>query len=161
MQRAPDYEVPTGAMPQAADHHGDDQIDVRHDFRTLAGQRKIQIIAQPVRKRDVPAAPEIGEVHSGVWHLEIFRQLNPKQQRGADRDVGVARKVVVDLESIRVNGDQRLSPAVEIRKVEDPIDQIRRQKIRDQKLLHEAHANQEISALPPSAASSFLGFSNC
>src|SRR6185437_10323129 len=103
--------------------------------------RKVQVIAQPVGERDVPSPPEISDVFRGVGTVEVYRQLDPQQQRRADGDIGIARKIVVNLERVGVHGDQALAGAVQIRKIEDAVDQVLRKVVRDEKLLHQSHAD--------------------
>ena len=52
------HEIPAGAVPQSAQQHGDHQVGVGADSPAIAAQRNINVIAQPVRKRDMPAPPE-------------------------------------------------------------------------------------------------------
>ena len=70
-----------------------------------AAQRDEQVIAQPLRKRDVPALPELRDVPGQVGLHEVQRDAEAEQQGRAARDIGVAREVEVDLKSKRQQGD--------------------------------------------------------
>jgi len=111
---APDKKRPASAMPEAADHHGDDEIQVREDFpaRAEAGQREIQIIAQPIGEGDVPATPEVGNVLGGVGAIEVGRKRDAEQQGGAQGDVRVSGEIVVELERVAVSAREHFGARV-------------------------------------------------
>ena len=142
---APDQKGPAGAVPQAADHHGDHEIQIGEDLPAgaQAGQREIEIIAQPVGERNVPATPKVGNVLGGVRAIEVARERDAEQQRGADRDVGVAGEIVVKLERVAVDAGQHFGAGVELGQIEDAIHQGLSQEIGDQELLHQTQADQE------------------
>src|SRR5271154_6683492 len=77
----PENESPVGAMPQAAEKHGDQKIAVDQPGlgSAAAPERNIEIVAEAGRERNVPAAPEIGDVEGFVGRIEILRQANPEQ----------------------------------------------------------------------------------
>src|SRR4030095_157733 len=64
-----------------------------------ATKRYVDEIAQPCGKRNVPASPEISRRSGQIWMVEIHHQIEPEQSRRATRDVGVAGKIRVDLNS--------------------------------------------------------------
>lgn len=56
---APGDKVPGRSMPEPAQDHGEHEIEVRTDASFLiSSERDIEVIPQPGRKTDVPAAPE-------------------------------------------------------------------------------------------------------
>src|SRR5690606_16779364 len=62
VERSPDDERPGGAVPQAAEQHGDEQVQVGAGRPTaVAAERDVEVVAQPRRQTDVPAAPELGD----------------------------------------------------------------------------------------------------
>ena len=101
MQPSPDHEVPRGAVPEAAEHHDDEQVHVRANA-TLAvpAERDVQVVAQPRGERDVPAVPELGDGLREVGRVEILREHEPEHQTETDGHVGVAAEVEVDLERV-------------------------------------------------------------
>src|SRR6185312_12634376 len=103
MQQSPDRERPGRAVPQTAQRERDHEVKIRPPAGTLARQREVEIIAQPVGQRDVPAPPEIGDVFSTVGMIEIDGQLNAEQQGRAYRDIGVAGEIVVKLPRVAVD----------------------------------------------------------
>ena len=70
-------------------------------------------------------------------------KLEAEQERHADRDVGVAAEVGVDLDGVAVDGDQHLERRVLVRRREHSVDDVRRQVVGDHHLLEEAGDDQE------------------
>ena len=91
----------------------------------------------------MPAAPEIGHALRGIGPVEVGRQLDAQQQRRSKRDIGVSRKIVVNLQRVAVDGGQRFHARIEVRKIEHPVDQISREIIGNQQLLHQPYADQK------------------
>jgi hypothetical protein len=131
VQQAPDSEGPGEAVPEAAQQHGDRQVDVRHDLGALAGQRKVEIIAQPVGEADVPTAPEFGEIGAPIRPVEIRRQADSQQLRAAAGDVGIAGKVELQLQGVGVDRQQNFGAAIQLGSVEHAIDEVFGQKVGD------------------------------
>ncbi len=145
MQQSPDHEVPASPVPQPAQQHRQDEVRVGEHLplRPQSGQRKIKIISQPVGKADVPAPPEIGDILSRVRHIEVRRQLDGEQQRRADRYVGVAGKIVIELQGVGIDGNQCLGAGVQLGQIEDAVDQIVSQVIGDEELLGESQRDEK------------------
>src|SRR5262245_43787734 len=98
VQPAPDDKQPAGAVPQAADQHHQQKIQVSPETAAaVAAERDVQVVAQEARQRDVPAPPELNDASRLVGRIEIDRQLDAEQARQPDRDVAVAGKIEVDL----------------------------------------------------------------
>src|SRR6266849_6106105 len=54
VQPPPKHEIPTGAMPQPAQEHGHEQVDVGPPLAfPAAAQWNIKVVAEPARKRDM------------------------------------------------------------------------------------------------------------
>jgi len=88
VQPAPGDESPTGSMPQTSQQHGDHQIDVGAlCAAAVAAEAYIEIVAQPARQRDVPAAPEIGKTQRGVRGVEVVIERKSQRERGPDGGV--------------------------------------------------------------------------
>ena len=96
-------------MPQAAQHHGQQKVDVT-PRRPLAipAQRHIQIIAQKARQRHVPAAPKVDDAGSLVRRGKVKRQAHAHHARQPDGHIGVTRKIKVELKGI----GQRTTPSI-------------------------------------------------
>ena len=92
--------------------------------------------------------------------LKFGGSLIPSSSAEPMRDIGVARKIVVNLQRVGVNGDQHLGAAIQIRNIEHAVDQVRAEEIRDHQLLDQSHADQEQRAAPRWRQSRILGFSN-
>lgn len=96
---APGDECPVRAVPEPADEEDDQRVAEHHPFRTpAAAQRDVDVVAEPRGERDVPAAPEFGDVAREIGVVEIAHEAEPEQPRDADGDVRVAREIAVDLE---------------------------------------------------------------
>ena len=109
VQRAPDDEGPGGAVPEPAEQHGDHQIDVaQHPAAAVAAERDVEIVAQELRQRHVPAPPEIDDAGGLVGRVEIERQEDAEHQRYADRHVGIAGEIEIELEGIGQRADPGL-----------------------------------------------------
>ena len=57
----------------------------------------IHIIAEPGRKADVPAAPEILDTGGKIRLSEIIHQTDTKHLRCTDRDMAVTAEITIDL----------------------------------------------------------------
>ena len=109
VQRAPRDESPGRAVPEAAEQHGDHQIDIaQHAAAAVAAERDVEIVAQELRQRHVPAPPEIDDASRLVGRIEIQRQEDAEHQRHADRHVGIAGEIEIELERVGQRADPGL-----------------------------------------------------
>src|SRR5262245_41350130 len=96
---APDHERPRRAVPEAAEHHGQEQVAVGEEFAAAAStQGNVEVVAEPGRKADMPAAPEILGAGGEVREVEVQRNLEAEAFGDASGHVGVAGEIAVDLE---------------------------------------------------------------
>src|SRR5207247_4270518 len=94
----PENEVYRGAVPEAAQQHCEKEIQVNPVGRaTIAAQRHIKIVAQPGRKTDVPAPPELAQARGAIGEIEIEHQIEAENSGYAARDVGITGEIAVDL----------------------------------------------------------------
>ena len=101
VQAAPDYEGPRRAVPQAAEEHGDHQVDLPpHRAMAAAAQGDVEVVAQKARQRHVPAAPEVDDGRGLVRRIEVQRQTDAEQQGKADRHIRVSGEVEIDLRRV-------------------------------------------------------------
>src|ERR1019366_7238360 len=112
----------------------------------FTGQREVEIIAQPVGKTDVPAAPEFGDIAAAVRAVEIQRQAGSQQLRAAAGGGGIAGGGAVQLEGVGVDGQQNLGAAIKLGGIEDAIHQGFGQEVGDAGLLEQSEADQEKGA---------------
>ena len=106
MPQAPDDEVPARAVPETAQEEHRDQIAVparRAD--AIAAERDVEVIAEPRRQRDVPPAPELLDAVGDVRPAEIFREAEAEHPSEADRHVGVAGEIEIDLQRVADNAE--------------------------------------------------------
>src|SRR5262245_26201070 len=94
--------MPSRSMPQTADQHRGQQIEISAGrATTIAAETDVEIIAQPRRKADVPAPPEIADARGGVGQIEIPHDVKAQYARRATCDVRVTGKVAIDLQRER------------------------------------------------------------
>ena len=109
---APGDEMPGGAVPQAAQQHGDHQVAISLERPlAIAAKRDVEVVAQPGGEADVPAAPEITGIGREVGHAEVDRKIDAHQVGKPARDIGVARKIAVNLQGESIDPEQDV-PAV-------------------------------------------------
>ena len=96
-------------MPDAdqkeGDEEGEDHEEGLECLRRKAAhqpdqQRVVDVALEPLRKSDVPAAPEIHEVVGGEGPVEVFRDAHAQELAHADHDVGVSGEVAVEIERV-------------------------------------------------------------
>ena len=73
---APCHKVETCAMPQTAQEHRDDKIDILSQLAfAVAAQRDINVVANPSGERDVPAPPKVGDAHRAIRCVEVDGEM--------------------------------------------------------------------------------------
>src|SRR4051812_44475608 len=106
MNRAPDDEGPVRAVPEAANHHRQQEVAVCLALTVpVAAKRDVEIVAQPGAQADVPAAPEVLQARRQVRLAEIDHEVEAEELGAAAGDVAVAAEVAVDLPGERVGAD--------------------------------------------------------
>jgi hypothetical protein len=139
-----DHEGPPCPVPYADDEEGDEQIHVGAGAGDLgAAEGHVQVVLHPAREGDVPATPEVDGAGALEGAIEVLGQLEAEEARRAAGDVGVAGEVAVELPGVGVNGDDDLGGAEGARVVEDAIDEVGGQEVRDEYLLDETHEDEE------------------
>ena len=122
MHHTPKHKVPRRAMPQSAQKHGDNEIDILPNLPfTVAAQRDIKIVPQPAGERDVPPTPELRYGSGLIGRVEVGVEMKSQQQGNADGHVAISREVAVDLQGIAVDAHQIFYTRVEGRIVEDAL----------------------------------------
>lgn len=110
VQSAPGDEGPPRAVPKAAEEHGEHEVAVAHEPPgAVAAERDIEVVAQEGRQSHVPAPPEFNDVGGLVRRVEVHRQDDAEHTRGADRHVGIAREVEIELQRV----GERAAPGFE------------------------------------------------
>src|SRR4029078_7192489 len=104
-----------------------------------AAERDVQIIAQPARQADMPPPPELLKVRRAVWGAEVLGQREAQDPRAYDRDVGVCRKVEVDLQRVRVDPGGDLERREPLGRLEHAIDERERERVGERDLLEQAY----------------------
>ena len=143
VQRPPQHEADRRAVPQPAENHGDEQVEIGAQAPlAVAAQRDVEIVAEPHRERDVPPPPEFGDRGRVVGGVEVLREAEAQQQCQADGHVRITREVAVDLKGIAVDGCQTLHARIERRVVEDAVDEVERDIVRDDGLLEQTDGDE-------------------
>ena len=106
---APEDERPVRAVPEAAERHRREDVPIVCAPSAAApAEREVEIVAQPGREADVPAAPVIARAHREERCAEVDDEVEAEPLGDAARDRRVAREVAVDLQGERIEADQRL-----------------------------------------------------
>ena len=78
--RPPNHEGPSGAVPQPAQQHRDEQVQVRPPApAAVSAERDIQVVPQPLREGDVPTPPELCHVAREVGLRKVDPEMDPEE----------------------------------------------------------------------------------
>ena len=132
---APDHEGPVRAMPKPADEKDETEIAVSLGCgAAIAAERDVEIVAQPLRQADVPAAPELGDRARPIGQTEIARERKAERDAKPDRHVRVAGEIEIDLDRVGRKPEPGFGEARQHRLVEHGFGQAR-DLVGDQHLL--------------------------
>ena len=110
VEQAPDDEVPAGAVPEAAEEEHRDEVAVGLPRRhAVAAERHVEVVAEPRRQRHVPAAPELLDGVGDVRPAEVLRKAEAEHAPEADRHVGVAGEIEIDLQRVADDAEPRVA----------------------------------------------------
>ena len=139
---APDDERPRGAMPEAAEDHGQHQVAIDPESpAAVASQRDVKVIAQPLREADVPSAPEVLGAGREIGEVEVQRELEAQALGDPSGDVGIAGEVAVDLEGERIDRQEGRTTVESLPAPEKCVDHLR-QVVGDDDLLEQPPEDQ-------------------
>src|SRR4029077_16558733 len=97
----PQYERPASAVPQPAQQKHDDEIAVGpRGAMPVSTERDVQIVAEPGRQADMPAAPELGDRSGGVRHAKIARERKAEDHCQSYGHGRIAGKIEVELQGV-------------------------------------------------------------
>ena len=97
-----------GAMPEAAQQKDDQQIHGRTArSEAVSAERNVEVVAEPVRQRDVPAPPELLHRLRNVGIVEIVDDAKTEEPAQSSRHVRVAGEVEVDLAGVAKDAEPR------------------------------------------------------
>lgn len=106
---APGDESPAGAMPEAADEHGDHEIaGGGAEAAATAAEGDVKVVAEPAGEADVPAAPEVLGGGGEVGVPEVVHQIEAEPASESLGDGAVAAEVAVDLKGEGINAGEDL-----------------------------------------------------
>ena len=99
---SPGNEVPIRAVPQSAQKHHDQQVQVRSAWPpAVAAERNVKIVSQKCAEGNMPPEPEVRDAFREVGSVEVFHELESEDPPQSHGHVGIARKIEKDLEGIR------------------------------------------------------------
>ena len=88
-------------MPEAAEQHGEEEVDVGACIAAaITAKWDVEIVAKPGGEGDMPSSPEVGEGRCAVGGIEVLREDEAEHEAEADRHIGVAAEVEVDLHGV-------------------------------------------------------------
>ena len=123
VQAAPYQEGPVGAMPQAADQKCNHQIGIpAGNAPAVAPQGNVHIIPEPAGKAHMPAGPQLFHTGRQKGLAEIFGQAKPQHLPHAQNNVGISRKIGIELEGVQDGGKDQLAPVKRSRICKSGID---------------------------------------
>lgn len=109
---SPDNEGPSRSVPKPTDEHREHEISIGFaSALTISSQWNVEVIAEPGRKGDVPAVPEVGGVLGEVRTAEVRHETNAEPSRDAAGNKGIAREIAVDLEGEGVDPGKSIGAA--------------------------------------------------
>ena len=118
---------------------------------TVAAERDVQVVLQPLAERYVPAFPEIGRVGRLVGRVEVFGKIEAHEHGHAYGDVGVARKIGIHLQRIAEKRHEVLETREEQRVLEHAVYEVHSNVIAQDNLFGQPvqHPEHGQAKLPP------------
>ncbi len=105
MKSAPDYKCPICSVPETTGQESNNQIEpVPPGADPVPSQRNINIIPEPDRECDVPAAPEFPDTGRKIRTSEVLSKMDPQKPGSAQGDIGIAGKITVYLDGEQKGG---------------------------------------------------------
>ncbi len=78
MPCAPEHIGPVCAVPEAAEQHDEEQVQVgAKRALPVAAERNVEVVAQPGGEANMPALPELGDRLREVRHVEVCLKRKP------------------------------------------------------------------------------------
>lgn len=108
IDEAPGKKGPVGSVPEAADQEDDEGVAQHLRKGAFAAAKgKIDVVTKPGGERNVPAAPEFGNVTGEIGVGKVLHQVEAKQPGGAQRNVGISGKVAINLKRKENGANQK------------------------------------------------------
>jgi len=130
-------------MPQAAQGHGRHQIDVlAGPAFAVAAQGNVEIVAQPQGKGDVPTPPEVPQAERNIRGVEVVRDVEAEEQGQPLGQVGIARKIAIDLHGVGQDAHQHRRRGEPLRRAEGAAHDMLGQVARNDDFLNESPGDE-------------------
>ena len=143
VHRSPNDKVPRSPVPESAQEHGHELVEVHAPFAAaVAAHGDVEIVAKPRGEGYVPTAPKVGDGVALVGGAEVCGDVEPHPERKADGHVGIARKVAVELQRVAVYTEEVLQARVERRVVEDARHEVLADVVGDDAFLEKPHHDE-------------------
>ena len=143
VQCAPKDEAKGGTVPKSAEEHGDEEVDVLSDSPlAIAAQGDVQIVFEPRGEGDVPASPELRDAGRLVRRVEVYVEAEAQEEGDPDSHIRIAREVAVYLQGVAVYAHEVFHASIEQGCVEDTVDKVQTDIVRDDALLEESTDNE-------------------
>ncbi len=99
MAGAPQQKGGVGPVPEAGNQHDrPERADGAQAPAAAAAERNVEVVAKPLRERDVPAGPELAQGDGQVGMVEVHLEVQPHPLGQPAGNLAVAAEVEVDLE---------------------------------------------------------------
>ena len=139
MERAPNDEGPSRAVPDAGNEKSNEKISIRaQQAAAVSAQRDIDVIPEPTRETDVPARPEFTQASRQIGVVEIKDEIEPHQLGDSPGHVGVAAEIEKYLPSEGDRSSQQSRGAKRFWIVVDTL-HIKGEVIRQRQFLEQTH----------------------
>ena len=106
MHKPPDYELPAGAVPDAAYKEYDQAVDVGSVFSfSVPSKGNIQVSGEKPGQCDMPALPKFHDIGSFVGGIEVEGQLDAKHAGNTHRHIAVPAEIKIKLKCVGKHDD--------------------------------------------------------
>src|SRR5687768_15055100 len=146
VEGAPHHERPVRAVPESAEQKRYEKVEIPARFcHAIPAERDVYVVAEPRGERYVPSGPELADRARKVRTVEVPHETESHHLRGAERDVGIACEIAIDLKSEEDGRDDEREAVVVVGRIVDRID-VLREPVGDDDLEKESptHASQPV-----------------
>ena len=101
VQDAPEDIGPVRPVPEAGEEPNDKQVqNYPAGFDSRSAQREIYVVPEPGGERDMPSAPEFGQVIRDIGEVKVLQEVESKHASQTDRHIRVTVEIKIQLESV-------------------------------------------------------------
>src|SRR5690242_21187667 len=108
MQGSPNHKRPGRSVPNAGNQESDKEVPISvQSAAAVSSQGDVHVIAEPTRKTDMPARPELAEPGRQVRVVEVKDEVKTQKLGHAARHIGIAAEIEEDLPGKGEGGRQQ------------------------------------------------------